>query len=169
MGRWPGWNRPPFQGWLYGKLIVLKRAASIWGVVVCLCLPLVTLLLAQAPAERRAPAADQVLAQARQTYAEQGGREALPKFERALALYRESHDRHGEAVVLGHIGNCYESMSDYPRAIDYLRRSLAMKQDLGDRLEEGKTLSNLGLVYWHTGDYAQAIDHQTRALESPAK
>jgi CHAT domain-containing protein/tetratricopeptide (TPR) repeat protein len=106
-----------------------------------------------------------VLAQARQTYAEQGGREALPGFERALALYRESHDRHGEAVVLGHIGNCYESMSDYPRAIDYLRRSLAMKQDLGDRLEEGKTLSNLGLVYWHTGDYAQAIDHQTRALE----
>ena len=106
-----------------------------------------------------------MLAQARQTYAEQGGREALPGFERALALYRETRDRHGEAVVLGHIGNCYESMADYQRAIDYLRRSLAMKVELGDRLEEGKTLSNLGLVYWHTGDYAKAIDSLTRALE----
>ncbi len=106
-----------------------------------------------------------MLAQARQTYAEQGGREALPGFERALTLYREVHDRHGEAVVLGHIGNCYESMSDYPQAIDYLRRALAMKHELGDRLEEGKTLSNLGLVYWDMGDYPQAISHLTRALE----
>ena len=109
--------------------------------------------------------ADQMLARARQTYAERGGQEALPEFERVLALYREQHDRHGEAVVLGQIGNCYEAMSDYPHAIDTLQQSLKMKQELGDRLEQGKTLSNLGLVYWHTGDYAKAIDDQERALD----
>ena len=130
----------------------------------CLLVLSLTLLLARAAAAQSSATADQVLAQARQTYAEQGGREALPGFDRALALYRDTHDRHGEAVVLGHIGNCYESMSDYPRAIGYLRRALAMKHELGDRHEEGKTLSNLGLVYWHTGDYAKAIDHLTRAL-----
>lgn len=124
-----------------------------------------TTLAAQGPTSPTPQTADQVLAQARQTYSEQGGREALPEFERALALYREQHDRRGEAVVLGQIGNCYESMSDYPRAIDSLRQSLAIKQELGDRLEEGKTLSNLGLVLWHTGDYSKAIDDQERALD----
>ena len=132
--------------------------------VTCLLMPAIT-VLAQSRAPQGSPTADQVLAQARHTYSEQGGREALPGFERALALYREARDRHGEAVVLGHIGNCYESMADYPRAIDYLRQSLDVKQELGDRLEAGKTLSNLGLVYWHSGDYAKATDHLTRALE----
>lgn len=125
-------------------------------------------LLGQAPKTpptSTPPTADQMLAHARQTYSERGGQDALPEFERVLALYREQHDRHGEAVVLGQIGNCYESMSDYRRAIDYFQRSLAMKQQLGDRLEEGKTLSNLGLVYWHTGDYTKAIDDQNHALD----
>ena len=130
----------------------------------CLLVLSLTLLLARAPAAQSSATADQLLAQARQTYMEERGREALPVFERALALYRDTHDRHGEAVVLGHIGNCYESMADYPQATGYLLRALAMKHELGDRLEEGKTLSDLGLVYWHTGDYAKAIDQLTRAL-----
>ncbi|HEV2492817.1 MAG TPA: CHAT domain-containing tetratricopeptide repeat protein [Terriglobia bacterium] len=144
---------------------MLKRATATWLVLAGLLTLAGMVLPAQVPATASSQTADQLLAGARQTYSEQGGREALPKFERALALYREQRDRHGEAVVLGQIGNCYEAMSDYPHAIDYLQQSLTMKQELGDRLEQGKTLSNLGLVYWHTGDYAKAIDDQKRALD----
>ena len=59
----------------------------------CLLVLSLTLLVARAPTAQSSATADQVLAQAQQTYAEQGGREALPVFERALALYRDTHDR----------------------------------------------------------------------------
>ncbi len=113
----------------------------------------------------QAQTADAILAHARQTASEHGPQTALPEFERALAMYREKHDRHGEAITLGAIGNCYEGLGDYDRALDFLHRSLAMKQELGDRLEEGKTLSNLGLVFWDMGDFPKAIEHFTRSLD----
>jgi len=96
----------------------------------------------------QAPSADEILAHARQTAARDNPRAALPEFERALALYRTQHDHHGEALTLNAIGNAYENLGDYDRALDYLHRALVIKQELGDRMEEGKTLSNLGLVFW---------------------
>lgn len=110
------------------------------------------------------PSAAQVLARAREFYAQQGPTAALPEFERALALFRREQDRHGEAIVLGHIGNCYKRLGDLPRALDHLQRALAMKRDLGDRLEEGKTLSHLGLVYWEMGDYPRAVEQLTASI-----
>jgi CHAT domain-containing protein/Flp pilus assembly protein TadD len=109
--------------------------------------------------------ADETLAHARQTETEQGPQAALPEFEHALGLYRDQHDRHGEAITLGAIGNCHEGLGEYASAIDFLNRSLAMKRELGNRLEEGKTLSNLGLVYWDLGDYPKALEHFNRGLD----
>jgi len=106
----------------------------------------------------------EVLERARQIYAEQGPRAALPEFEHALALFHEVNDRRNEAVTLGYIGNCYKRFGDFTRSLEYHRRALTMKQELGDRLEEGKTLSHLGLVFWEMGDYAQAIEHLTRSI-----
>ena len=144
------------------KLVSKRRKAT--------CLAAIVLILtgtwcAQAKTAQATLPADQALAQARQVYLERGGREALPLFERALGLYRAAGDRRGEAVTLDGIGNCYESLSDYPRAIETLERALALKQQLGARLEIAKTLSNLGLVYWDTGDYSKAIEHFTKALD----
>ena len=108
--------------------------------------------------------ADEILAHARETVFKEGPRPALSELERALGIYRDIHDRHGEAVTLGYLGFCYRQLAEYPKALEYLQRSLAMKQELGDRLEEGKSLNFLGLTYWDMGDYPQAIDHLTRAL-----
>jgi CHAT domain-containing protein/Tfp pilus assembly protein PilF len=116
------------------------------------------------PKVSKAANPDQVLARARQLYSEQGPRQALPEFERALALYRNNGDQRGEAITLGLIGNCYKRFADYPKALDYLNRALTLKRQLGDRLEEGKTLSHLGLAYWEMGDYASAIDHLTQSV-----
>jgi CHAT domain-containing protein/Tfp pilus assembly protein PilF len=123
-----------------------------------------TLALAQTPPPVQTEAADQASAEARDIYSQQGPRAALPNFEHALSLYRKAGDRRGEAITLGHLGNCYKRLGDLPRALDYLQRALAMKRELGDRLEEGKTLSHLGLVYWEMGDYKQAIEQLTRSI-----
>ncbi len=108
--------------------------------------------------------AGEILAKARQAYTEQGPEVALPLFEQALHLYRQSGDRHGEAVVLGAIGNCHKHLGDLPGALQFLNQALALMRQLGDKLEEGKTLSHLGLAYWVMGDYQHAIEHLTQSI-----
>ena len=122
------------------------------------------LAFAQAPPPAQTKSADQASAEAREIYSQQGPRAALPKFEYALALYQEAGDRKGEAITLGHLGNCYKRLGEHSRALDYLHRALAMKRELGERLEEGKTLTHLGLVYWEMGDYQQAIETLTQGI-----
>ena len=87
-----------------------------------------------APAQK----AGEVLAHARQLYAEEGARVALPEFEKALTLFRQQKDAKGEAITLGLIGNCYKKFGDHAKALEYLQQALLMKQKLGDRLEEGQ-------------------------------
>ncbi len=137
--------------------MVRYRPAAV-GVLLC------SLALAHGSLFAQTESADKVVAQARQLYAQEGPRAALPEFERALALYREARDRRGEAITLGYIGNCYKRFGEFGRALEHLNRALTMKVELGERLEEGKTLSHLGLVYWEMGEYAHAIDHLTRSI-----
>jgi tetratricopeptide (TPR) repeat protein len=74
-----------------------------------------------------ATAANEVLANARRLYAEEGARAALPEFERALGLFRQLKDEKSEAITLGLIGNCYKKFGDHTKAFDYLQQALAMK------------------------------------------
>src|SRR5215469_5038595 len=113
---------------------------------------------------RQGPTADELLAHAKSVYSSSGSSAALPEYDKALAAYRALGNRHGEAITLGLIGNCYKHLGDRTRALDFLDRALTIKQELGDRLEEGKTISNIGLVYWEAGDYPEAIDHFNRAI-----
>ena len=108
--------------------------------------------------------ADQLLTHAKSVYSSSGPSPALPEYEKALAAYRAEQNRHGEAITLGLIGNCYKHLGDRSRALDFLGRALKMKQELGDRLEEGRTLSHIGLVYWEAGDYPKAINHFNSAI-----
>ncbi len=125
---------------------------------------LLVLAVVLAAAAQNGLTADELLAHAKTIYSSSGPSVALPEYEKALAAYRGADNRHGEAITLGLIGNCYKHLGDRSRALDFLGRALKMKQELGDRLEEGKTISNIGLVYWEAGDYPKAIDHFNRAI-----
>src|ERR1700757_4901404 len=124
---------------------------------------LVVAVALPAPAQN-VSTADELLEHAKGVYSSAGSTTALPEYEKALGAYQAAHDRHGEAITLGLIGNCYKHLGDRTRALDFLGRSLKIKQELGDRLEEGKTISNIGLVYWEAGDYPKAIDNFNRAI-----
>src|SRR6476659_2788931 len=71
--------------------------------------------------------ADQILAHAKALYSQQGPKEALPEYERALAAYRQADNKLGEAITIGFIGNCYKRLGDYPKALEMLNASLSMK------------------------------------------
>jgi CHAT domain-containing protein/Tfp pilus assembly protein PilF len=126
--------------------------------------PLVVLAIALSAVAQNGITADELLAHAKSIYSSTGPSAALPEYEKALAAYRALENRHGEAITLGLMGNCYKHLGNRDRALDFLDRALKMKQELGDRLEEGKTISNIGLVYWEAGDYPRAIDHFNRAI-----
>jgi CHAT domain-containing protein/Tfp pilus assembly protein PilF len=109
--------------------------------------------------------ANDVLAHARELYATEGPKAALPEYEKALTLFRKDNDKKGEAITLGLIGNCYKKFGDFPKAEDYLQRALAMKREIHDRLEEGKTLSHLGLLHWEMADYKLAVEYLNGAIK----
>ncbi len=108
--------------------------------------------------------ADEMLADAKAVYSQQGAKTALPKYEKALAAYRDSDNKLGEAITMGLIGNCYKHLGDYPKALEMLNTSLSMKRELHERLEEGKTLSNLGLIYWERTEYSKAIQNFSESI-----
>ena len=112
----------------------------------------------------QSPKAMEVLLHARELYANEGARAALPEFEKALVLFRKEGDRKGEAITLGLIGNCYKRFGEFSTALDYLQRALKLKQEIGDRGEEGKTLSHLGLLYRDMSQYPRAIEYFKKAI-----
>jgi len=131
------------------------------GLLVFLLCALLTVAQTPSPASSNA---DDLFVHARQTYAKQGPKAALPEFEQLLATFREAKDRRREAITLGYLGNCYRRLGDYPRALDFVQRGMDIKRDLGDELEVGKSHNQFGLIYWEKADYPKAIDHLQQAV-----
>jgi CHAT domain-containing protein/Tfp pilus assembly protein PilF len=111
------------------------------------------------------PSAQDRLAKAKQLYTQEGPKTALPEFEQALKMFQTSKDRHGEAVTLGYIANCYRKLEDLDKALDFGQQALRMKEQLSDRDEIGKTHNQLGLIYWERADYPAAIQQLHDAIE----
>lgn len=67
-------------------------------------------------------------------------------------------------AILGNLGNAYDSLGDYRKAIEFQQKSLAIAQELGDRLGEGTVYGNLGNAYYSLGDYPKAIEFYQKSL-----
>ncbi len=107
----------------------------------------------------------ELLANGKQLYTQEGPKAALPNFEGALNVFRSSGDRHNEAITLGYIANCHRKLGNLDQALEFAQQALRMKQDLGDRSEIGNTQNQLGLIYWERSDYPSAIQHLNASIE----
>lgn len=92
-------------------------------------------------------------------------REQLRWLEVALAAARQLKQRHWEGNALGNLGNAYERLGEYRRAIDYHEQHLQIAREFGDRLQEGQSLGNLGNAYDSLGECRRAIDYQEQHLK----
>ena len=63
------------------------------------------------------------------------------------------------------LGLVYESLGQYPQAIEAHTQAFEIFQALSNRNGEASALSNLGLVYDSLGQYPQAIEAHTQAFE----
>ena len=90
--------------------------------------------------------------------------EAIPRFERALSLYREIGDRRGEGSALGRLGSAYADLGEPRQAIEHYEQHLAIAHEIGDRQGEGTALGNLGIVLV-LGQPGRVIGELRRAIE----
>ncbi|MEH1894990.1 MAG: tetratricopeptide repeat protein, partial [Nostoc sp.] len=59
--------------------------------------------------------------------------------------------RNGEGISLIGLGNAYNLLGQYQRAIEFYQQSLEISREIGDRNGEGHSLSNLGNAYYQCG------------------
>jgi tetratricopeptide (TPR) repeat protein len=62
------------------------------------------------------------------------------------------------------LGNAYDSLGGYAKAIEHHTQHLAIAKEVGDRAGEGKAYGNLGNAYQSQGGYAKAIEYHTQHL-----
>jgi len=128
----------------------------------------VSLIVAEGAEKQDAnQAAEQVFQEAVKLYKQgtaESLRQAIPKFEQAVILYRQAGDKSSEATSLGYIGYIYDSLGEKQQALDYYNQALPLYKVVEDRGGEAKTLNNIGSVYDSLGEKQQALDYYNQAL-----
>jgi tetratricopeptide (TPR) repeat protein len=89
---------------------------------------------------------------------------AIDVLEQALAIYRETGERLGEAGDLATLGHCYYQLGQIARAIEVYEQALAIYREGGHRQGEAVGLGSLGNCYYKLGQIAHAIDLYEQAL-----
>jgi CHAT domain-containing protein/tetratricopeptide (TPR) repeat protein len=105
-----------------------------------------------------------ILQQCRQNQDKNQYEAAIISCNQALVKFRQLKNLIGEAKALGNLGNAYDSLGNYVKAIEYSQQSLAIAHEIKNRQLEVATLGNLGVTYNSLGDYAKAIEYGQRAL-----
>lgn len=86
--------------------------------------------------------------------------EALPAFEKALALYEQEHNK---ATVLNNMGFAFSELGQKDQAIEHFEKALAMDGN------NAAVHVNLGTMYWERDNYEKAVELTNRGIElSPA-
>jgi len=80
-----------------------------------------------------------------------------------LGVYRKALGYQGR--VYGNLGNAYQSLRDYGKAIEYYEERLKIAIEIGDQTAEGRAYGNLGNAYQSLGDYGKAIDCHEKRLK----
>ena len=91
-------------------------------------------------------------------------RQAIPKFEQAVILYRQAGEKGSEAVSLLALGRVYDSLGEKQKALEYYNQALPLYRAVGDRGGEALTLNNIGLVYDSLGEIQKALEYYNQAL-----
>ena len=93
---------------------------------------------------------------------------AIAKYNEMLALSQgvqhEKQRQNIKSAAVGGLGNAYDSLGQYDKAIEHYNQALAISREIGDRQGEGSILGNLGSAYDSLGDYAKAVELHTQAL-----
>jgi tetratricopeptide (TPR) repeat protein len=91
-------------------------------------------------------------------------REKVLFHSKQLDLAQKMKDTQEISWALSNLGNAYDSLGNYERAIDYHQQSLVIKREISDRRGEGNSLGNLGNAFYSLSNYEQAINYYQQHL-----
>jgi len=89
---------------------------------------------------------------------------AVELFEESLALYRESGDEGGVAIVVVQLGQIARTRGEHGRAAALSAEGLALSRNLGDRMGAAIALNTLGCVERQRGDAESAMARHEESL-----
>jgi CHAT domain-containing protein len=92
-------------------------------------------------------------------------RQAIEKFEQALATWRSLDERYEEAVALYGIGWSYGSIGEYQKAVSYYDRAFPLMRELNDLYGEAFVLNGLAWGYMYLGETERAYENFSRAFQ----
>ncbi|XP_044167750.1 tetratricopeptide repeat protein 28-like, partial [Acropora millepora] len=84
---------------------------------------------------------------------------------KGLKIAKQIGDRAGEGQGYGNLGNAYQTLGDYQKAIEYHEKHLKIAKEIGDRAGEAAGYGNLGIAYYSLGDYQKAIEYPEKYLK----
>ncbi|HWN42971.1 MAG TPA: CHAT domain-containing protein [Thermoanaerobaculia bacterium] len=82
-------------------------------------------------------------------------REALARYEEALALWQVAGDRTNEVHVLNRIATIHRGLGN--KGIDLFESALVLARESGSRRGEAETLNNLGVARYELGQMPEAL------------
>jgi CHAT domain-containing protein/tetratricopeptide (TPR) repeat protein len=91
-------------------------------------------------------------------------RQAIKKYEEALALCRAAEDHKHEAITLNRIGFTYDLLGDKRKALDYFTQVIPRARAARDRELEATALNSIGMVHHSLGDRQKALAYYQQAL-----
>jgi tetratricopeptide (TPR) repeat protein len=71
-----------------------------------------------------------------------------------------------DIVLFRRIGNAYDALGEYNKAIQNYQKSLVLAREINDKASIGRSLGNLGIAYYFLGQYNQAIEYQEASLDT---
>src|SRR5262245_8778959 len=99
-------------------------------------------------------------------------REAIAKFEEALALWRQLDDRQGKLRMLARLGREYLIIGEPQKALNCYQEAFPLAQALGDRSQEASLLMGFGGVYYRQNESQKShegYDQARRAFASMSR
>src|SRR5205807_1988746 len=102
-------------------------------------------------------------------------RQAIPRYEAALKIWREAGDPEGEGnsltaigrdyvILRNNLGNAYWVTGEERKALDSLGLALKIRQEISDQLGIAYTLQTFGIVYSSMGEPQKALDSYAQAV-----
>ncbi len=92
-------------------------------------------------------------------------RQAVPRYEATLQLWRDAGDTEGEGNALTAIGRDYVILREPKKAVEFHQQALPLEKAAGNLRAQLDVLRGLGLAYDSLQEYEQSIDYQLQAVE----
>ena len=74
-------------------------------------------------------------------------------------------DRSGEGWAYGNLGNAYQCLGNFQKAIEYHEKQLKIAKEVGDRSGEGQAYGNLGSANQRLGNLQKSIEYHEEHLK----